>query len=101
MIRPTDSKTDHAGIVLLNDGKKIWVDDNSEDILFFESFSQRFFVSTWANVYAAFYHINRNFRLRSWVDMNEIFEFLGLSEFYIGSKYGLMKIRCGLTVLFQ
>ena len=27
MIRPTDAKTDAAGIALINDGKKIWVDD--------------------------------------------------------------------------
>ena len=27
MIHPTDAKTEHAGIALINDGKKIWVDD--------------------------------------------------------------------------
>ena len=27
MIRPTDAKTEHAGIALINNGKKIWVDD--------------------------------------------------------------------------
>ncbi|MBQ8891379.1 MAG: type IV secretory system conjugative DNA transfer family protein [Bacilli bacterium] len=27
MIRPTDAKTEYAGIALINDGKKIWVDD--------------------------------------------------------------------------
>ena len=27
MIKPTDAKTDAAGIALINDGKKIWVDD--------------------------------------------------------------------------
>lgn len=27
MIKPTDAKTEYAGIALINDGKKIWVDD--------------------------------------------------------------------------
>ena len=27
MIHPTDEKTEYAGIALINDGKKIWVDD--------------------------------------------------------------------------
>lgn len=65
------------------------VDEDESDIrLFYDEFSQRYFESTLAKVVQAEYHLNRNFNLRQYCDVNEWYDFLGLtctgSEDYIG-----------------
>ena len=55
-------------------------DAEENERLFYDSFSQRYFSSTMAAVLNAQYHLNRNFALRGWVDVNEFYEFLGLKE---------------------
>ena len=63
-------------------------EDESAIRLFYDEFSQRYFESTLAKVVQAEYHLNRNFNLRQYCDVNEWYDFLGLprtgSEDYIG-----------------
>lgn len=58
------------------------------DTLFFESQSKRFFKSTIEKVQAAEYHLNRNYILRGWVNLNEFYDFLGLDKTDIGEHLG-------------
>lgn len=55
-----------------------------EPILFYEEFSDRYFEATIEQVLNAEYHINRNYALRGYVYLNELYEFLGLE----GNDYG-------------
>ena len=54
------------------------LDDNSDKVLFFDWFSNRYFESTFAAVTNAQYHLNRNWVLRGEVTVNEFYEFLGI-----------------------
>ncbi len=55
-------------------------ESESEEILFYDTFGQRYFTSTMSSVINAQYHVNRNFALRGWSDINELYDFLGLEE---------------------
>ncbi len=55
-------------------------DSDSEELLFYDSFSQRYFTSTMSSVLNTQYHVNRNFALRGWSNLNEFYDFLGLEE---------------------
>lgn len=63
-------------------------DSDSEELLFYDSFSQRYFTSTMSSVLNAQYHVNRNFALRGWSDLNELYDFLGLEEHSGGDVIG-------------
>lgn len=65
-------------------------DDEScgEPVLFYEEWSGRYFESTIEQVIAAQYHINRNFVLRGYVTLNELYEFLGLEFTEYGDTLG-------------
>ncbi len=56
--------------------------------LFYEEYSNRFFESTLEDVKDAEYHFNRNFALRDYAELNELYEFLGLPQTEIGSILG-------------
>lgn len=73
------------------DGHHIYspeVDQDSEHILFYESFSQQYFTSTMSSVLNAQYHANRNFTLRGDVTLNEFYEFLGIDKVDCGDDIG-------------
>ena len=75
-------------------------DSDSEELLFYDSFSQRYFTSTMSSVLNAQYHVNRNFALRGWSDLNELYDFLGLEEHSGGDVIGWSAdemIKDGLT----
>lgn len=55
---------------------------------FYDSFSQRYFETTIANVIEAEYHLNRNYMLGGDVTLNDFYEFLGLEKTDIGSTVG-------------
>lgn len=61
-------------------------DDEScgDPVLFYEEWSGRYFESTIEQVITAEYHINRNFVLRGYTTLNELYDFLGLET----TKYG-------------
>lgn len=59
-----------------------------EPVLFYEEHSNRYFESTIEQVIAAEYHLNRNYILRGYAYLNELYEFLGLEETDYGSVLG-------------
>ena len=60
----------------------------SEPVLFYEEHSNRYFESTIEQVINAEYHLNRNYILRGYSYLNELYEFLGLEETDYGSVLG-------------
>lgn len=63
------------------------VDDEVER-RFYDTYSGRAFSSTIERVLQAEYHLNRNFLLAGAIDINEFYEFLGLSPIEDGDKIG-------------
>lgn len=55
---------------------------------FFEEFRGEFFESTIEDVQSAEYHFNRNYALRGYSDLNEFYDFLGLSRTDLGDTLG-------------
>ena len=64
------------------------LDSESEKILCYDLFSQRYFMSTMAAVLNAQYHINRNLILRGNASINEFYEFLGIDKIENGDDMG-------------
>ena len=64
------------------------VDCFGEQILFYDTYSQRYFQSTLAAVLNAQYHLNRNFILRGEVCINEFYAFLGIDKMPCGDDIG-------------
>lgn len=63
-------------------------DSASEEKLFYDNFSQRYFTSTLVSVINAQYHLNRNFALRGDASLNELYEFMGLEKVVGGDNIG-------------
>ena len=59
-----------------------------EPVLFYDEFGGRYFESTIEQVIAAEYHTNRNFTLRGYAVLNELYEFLGLEPTDYGNTVG-------------
>ena len=55
------------------------VEDYDDSNVFYDAYSDRFFVSSIEKVQQAMYHMNRNFVMRGWAYLNEWYEMLGLS----------------------
>jgi len=64
------------------------LDSESEKILCYDLFSQRYFTSTMAAVLNAQYHVNRNLQLRGEVSINEYYDFLGIDKIENGDDIG-------------
>jgi hypothetical protein len=64
------------------------LDTNGETRLFYEEYRGRYFESTIEAVLNAEYHLNRNFSMRGYANLNEFYEFLGLSETEEGEVLG-------------
>jgi hypothetical protein len=64
------------------------LDSESEKILCYDLFSERYFMTTMASVLNAQYHINRNLTLRGEVRVNEFYEFLGIESIDCGDDVG-------------
>lgn len=62
--------------------------DHEETMLFFDSYSQRYFETTLARVINAEYHINRNLMLGGFASINSYFEFLGIETISEGDEVG-------------
>lgn len=63
-------------------------DTNSEPKLFYDLFGKRYFESTIEQVISAEYHLNRNYTLRGYAYLNELYDFLGLEETEYGDAVG-------------
>ena len=61
---------------------------NSDVLLFFDEWSNRYFWRTMEEVREAEYHFNRNFVLREYADLNEFYAFLGLDPTAFGAEVG-------------
>lgn len=59
-----------------------------DPVLFYEEFSNRYFESTIEQVISAEYHMNRNYALRGYSYLNELYEFLGIETTDYGSVMG-------------
>lgn len=70
-------------------------DDSEEERLFYDSFSERYFQSTFSKVLQAEYHLNRNFSLGCEVCLNDYYEFLGLDTTDAGRVLG-WNMDCGI-----
>lgn len=59
-----------------------------EPVLFYEEISGRYFESTIEQVLNSMYHLNRNYILRGYAYLNELYDFLGLEQNDYGSVMG-------------
>lgn len=66
------------------------IDDEAcgDPVLFYDQFSDRYFKSTIEQVITAQYHFNRNFVLRGYCPLNELYDFLGLESTAYGDTVG-------------
>ena len=62
--------------------------DMGEKVIFYEPYSQRTFERSWYEISDAFYHFNRNFALRGYAYLNELYDFLELSHTVDGDIFG-------------
>lgn len=74
-----------------HDGYSVYnpdMDFESEKLLFYDFYSQRYFNATIAAVVNAQYHLNRNLMLRNYVTVNEFYNFLGINIIEKGDDVG-------------
>lgn len=86
-----EDKYDEGKIVkrVVEPGIKPKVEPEFEDtVLFFDEYRNEFFESTLEHVKDAEYHFNRNFALRDYAELNELYEFIGLPPTELGSVLG-------------
>lgn len=62
--------------------------ENSENDLFYDEYRDEFFESSLDTVREAMYHVNRNFILRGYMALNEVYDFLNLSHTEQGNILG-------------
>ena len=60
----------------------------SEPVLFYEEYSNRYFEAPIEQVINSMYHLNRNYILRGYCYLNELYEFLGIEPTDYGSVMG-------------
>ena len=59
-----------------------------EPVLFYDEYGNRYFEATIEQVISAEYHLNRNYILRGYAYLNELYDFLGLESTDYGSVLG-------------
>lgn len=88
----TNIKAEMAKMAYVScDGYSIYnpdMDFDSEQLLFYDFFAQRYFNTTLAAVINAQYHLNRNLMLRGYVTLNEFYDFLGIEQIKDGDDLG-------------
>lgn len=65
-----------------------WGDDMGVKVIFHDPESNRTFERAWYQVSEAFYHFNRNFQLRGYGWLNELYDFLDIPRTADGDIYG-------------
>lgn len=63
-------------------------DNNGNQVLWYDKYSKRFFEASLEQVLTAEYHVNRNYILRGYNVLNELYDFLGLEPTDFGSEMG-------------
>lgn len=69
---------------------------SSEPRLFYDEYANRYFEATIEQVISAEYHLNRNYILRGYSVLNELYEFLGLEPTKYGSVVGWAPLDDGM-----
>lgn len=64
------------------------VEVKSDEQLFYDEYSKRYFNSTLSKVAQAEYNVNRNIHMRGWAELNEFYEDLGIDDFEKYSALG-------------
>lgn len=59
-----------------------------DPVLFYEEYGNRYFETTIEQVISAEYHLNRNYALRGYSYLNELYDFLGIESTDYGSVLG-------------
>lgn len=71
------------------DNNRLYVDEKcGETRLFYDEYGDRFFETTLEQVISAEYHLNRNYVLRGYTVLNELYDFLGLEPTDYGNELG-------------
>ena len=78
----------NEGCLLHNHSLEFECTDAHETYLFYDEWSGRYFESTIENLMNAEYRINRNFVLRGYAFLRELYDFLGLDETDFGNTAG-------------
>ena len=83
-------EVDHEVVEEMSKGDFITPDGHNfgEVVTFYDPVSDRIFERTWVELTDAFYHLNRNFMLRGYSYVNELYHFLGLDYTDEGDIYG-------------
>lgn len=84
----SDCKESHMTSTTGWSAESLEFDINEEKLLFFDSYSERYFNATLSQVLQAEYHLNRNFTLGFNVPVNMFYEFLGLDPIEDGDLKG-------------
>lgn len=71
-------------------------DGTGEPKLFYDEYANRYFEASIEQVMAAEYHLNRNYILRGYSVLNELYEFLGLETTEYGSVLGWAPLDDGM-----
>ena len=71
------------------------IDKNENEVIFYDAFSKRYFKSTIPRVLRALYHINRNYILKGFQTLNDVYEFLGIEKLDYGDSIGWAPIDEG------
>lgn len=71
------------------DNVDLSLDDSSgKPVLWYEEYSKRFFEATLEQILSAEYHLNRNYILRGFATINEMYDFFGLDPVEWGDDLG-------------
>lgn len=84
----SDSVKEITGEIVKDHLKKEEVEASPELPLFYDLYGNRYFNRTMEEVRDAEYHLNRNFILRGYTDLNEFYTFLGLEKTDFGGTVG-------------
>lgn len=71
-------------------------ENDGEPKLFYDEYANRYFEATIEQVISAEYHLNRNYILRGFSVLNELYEFLGLEPTEYGSVLGWAPLDDGM-----
>lgn len=90
------AKDVHISGSYLVGGCDLSVEEGGEPCLFYEEYSGRYFEATIEQVLSAEYHLNRNYTLRGYSTLNELYDFLGLEETEYGDILGWAPLDEGM-----
>ena len=68
--------------------------ESSEEMLFFEEYSGRYFECTLFDLQNAMYKLNRLFALEGYVNLNDFYDYVGLPPAEVGAVLGWSGLKC-------